>query len=139
LSNLIVASPLTRQLRNFWFAPCEPGDAWQPEKAESTGPLAVPAKIFAGNEKMWPRHAEGIDLLELNGRTQVRLTRMIHLFFFKVDPASRTHLWLRIPPFLLETTASTQNPAGIEKFTLVLLASSGPFSQTAQKSRAALF
>ena len=112
MSNLLVASPFTGQLRNFSFAPCQPGDARQSEKPESSGPFAVPAKIFAGDEKMWPRYTDGIDLLELNGRPQVRLTRMIHLFFFEVDPASRTHLWLRIPPSLLETTASIQNLGG---------------------------
>ena len=69
LSNLFVASPFTDQLRNFTFAPGEPGDAWQAKKAEARGGLAVPAKILAGDEKMWPRHANGIDLLEVNGRS----------------------------------------------------------------------
>ena len=41
LSNLLVASPFTGQLRNFSFAPCQPGDARQSEKPESSGPLAI--------------------------------------------------------------------------------------------------
>src|SRR5215831_420050 len=34
---------------------------------------------------------------------------MIHLFFFEVGPASRTHLWLRIPPSFLKNTTTMQN------------------------------
>jgi hypothetical protein len=65
---------------------------------------------------------------------------MIHLFFFEVDPASRTHLWLRISPFVsLRTRHRFRISGGIEEFALVRLASSGPFSHTAQNSRAALF
>jgi hypothetical protein len=47
LSDLLVASPFTGKLCDFPFAPCEPGNAWQPEQPESSGPFAVPAKILA--------------------------------------------------------------------------------------------
>jgi hypothetical protein len=112
LGDLLVASPLTSQLRNFPFAPCEQSNAWQAEKPESRGPLSVPVKILAGDEKMWTRYADGIDLLEMNRRPQVRLSRVIHFFFFEVGPASRTRLWPRVSPFLLENTASIQNFGG---------------------------
>src|SRR5262245_56395555 len=112
LSNLFIASSFTDQLRNFPFAPCEPGDAWQAEKAESRGPLRGPAKILAGDEKMWTRHANRIDLLEMNGRSQVRLTRMIHFFFLEVGSPSRSPLRLRNSPLLLENTAPVQNFGG---------------------------
>ena len=92
LSNLLVASPLTSQLRNFPFAPCEQGNAWQAEKPESRGPLGVPVEILAGDEKMWARYADGIDLVKVNRRPQVRLARVIHLFYFEVGSASRTRL-----------------------------------------------
>ena len=106
LSNLLVASPLTGQLRNFPFTPGEPGQAWQAEKPESPGLFAASAKIFARDEKMWARHADGIDLLKVNRRAQVRLTRMIHFFFFEVGSAIRARLWPCILPFLLKNTAS---------------------------------
>jgi hypothetical protein len=122
LSNLFVASPLTRQLRNFPFATREAGQAWQAEKPESPGSLAAPANIFTGDEKMLPRHANGIDLLEVNGRPQVWLAGMIHFFFFEVGSASHTRLWLCIPPFLLENTAPIQNFGGHRR---IRLSSSG--------------
>jgi hypothetical protein len=72
LRDLLVTSPFTGQLRNFPLAPCEPGQAWQTEKPESSGSFAGPAKVFTSDEEMWPGHANGIDLLELNCGLQVR-------------------------------------------------------------------
>jgi hypothetical protein len=67
---------------------------------------------------MWPSDTDGIDLLELNRRLQMRQARMTQLFFFEVDPVSRAHLWLRILPFLLENTAPIQNLGGHRKVRL---------------------
>jgi hypothetical protein len=92
LCNLLIASPLTGQLRNFPFASSEPGQAWEAEKPESPGSFAAPGKIFAGDEKMRACHADGIDLFHVNGRSQMRLTGMIHFFFLKVGSANRTRL-----------------------------------------------
>jgi hypothetical protein len=108
-SNLFVAVSFAGQLRNFPFAPCETGDGREPEKPESPGVFPVSATIFAGNEKMWSRHADGIDLLELNRRAQMRGSRMTHLFFFEIRALLRTHSTSRIRPFLFENTASIQN------------------------------
>ncbi|HEY2045346.1 MAG TPA: hypothetical protein VGG93_02075 [Candidatus Udaeobacter sp.] len=109
LSDLLVASPLAGQLRNFPFALCEPGDAWQPEKPESPRVFLVSATIFAGDEKMWSRHADGIDLLELNCREQMRGSRMTYLFFFEICALLGRHSTPRIHPFSLENAASIQN------------------------------
>jgi hypothetical protein len=109
LSDLLVASPLAGQLRNFPFALCEPGDAWQPEKPESPRVFLVSATIFAGDEKMWSRHADGIDLLELNCREQMRGSRMTYLFFFEICALLGRHSTPRIRPFSLENAASIQN------------------------------
>ena len=57
----------------------------------------VPATIFARDEKMWSRHADGIDLLELNCRSQMRQSRMMHLFFFEFRASLRTHLCVAHP------------------------------------------
>ena len=72
LRDLLVTSPFTGQLRNFPLAACEPSKAWQTEKPESPGSFAVPANVFTSDEEMWPRHANGIDLLELNCGPQMR-------------------------------------------------------------------
>lgn len=109
MSDLLVASPLAGQLRNFPFALCEPGDAWQPEKPESPRVFLVSATIFAGDEKMWSRHADGIDLLELNCREQMRGSRMTYLFFFEICALLGRHSTPRIHPFSLENAASIQN------------------------------
>jgi hypothetical protein len=61
-SDLLVAASFTGQLRDFPFAPCEPGDGWQAEKAKSPGPFTVPATIFAGDEKMWSGDSGRFDL-----------------------------------------------------------------------------
>src|ERR1700760_2085820 len=45
LSNLLVASAFTGQLRNFPLAPRKPRQAWQAEKPQSPGPFAVTARI----------------------------------------------------------------------------------------------
>src|SRR4029077_2425998 len=58
---------------------------------------------------MWSRHADGIDLLELNRRAQMRGSRMTHLFFFEIRALLRPHSTSRVHPFLLETAASIQN------------------------------
>lgn len=108
-SNFFVAVSFTGQLRNFPFAPCEPGDGREPEKPESPGVFPISATIFAGNEKMWSRRADGIDLFELNRRAQMRGLRMMYLFFFEIRALLRTHSKLRIHPFLLENAASIQN------------------------------
>ena len=100
-SNLLVAVSFTGQLRNFPFAPCQPGDGREPEKPESPGVFPVSATIFAGNEKMWSRHADGIDLLELNCRAQIRGSQMMHLFFLEIRALLRTRSKSRIHPFLL--------------------------------------
>ncbi len=71
-SNFLVALSFTNELRNFPFAACEAGHAWQSEKPESSGLFPVPATIFAGDQKMWSRRADGIELLELNRRPQMR-------------------------------------------------------------------
>jgi hypothetical protein len=105
-SNLFVAASFARKLRNLSFAPCQASQAWETEKPESSGSLAVPAEIFTGDEKMWSSHADGIDLLELNRCAQMRGSRMRHLFFFEIRALLRFHSASRIHPFLLETAAS---------------------------------
>ena len=106
MCDLLVASPFTGQMRNFLFPPCEPGQAWQAEKPESPRSFAVAAKIFARDKEMWPRHTDGIDLLELNRGPQMRESRMTHLFFFEIRALLQTHSKSRIHPFLLENAAS---------------------------------
>ena len=71
-SNLFVAASFARKLRNLSFPACEACQAWETEKPESSGSFAVPAKVFTSDEEMWPGHANGIDLLELNCGLQVR-------------------------------------------------------------------
>ena len=49
MSNLLVASPFTGQLRNFSFAPCQPGDARQSEKPGhpiAFGPMPIGPAIL---------------------------------------------------------------------------------------------
>jgi hypothetical protein len=111
-SDLFVAVSLARELRNFALAPCEPGEAWQPEKPKSAGVFPASATIFAGDEKVWSRHADGIDLLELNCRAQIRGSRMTHLFLFEIRALPRTDSTSHIHPFFLENTASIQNLNG---------------------------
>jgi hypothetical protein len=50
---------------------------------------------------MWSRHADGIDLLELNRRAQMLGSRMMHLFFLEIRALLPTHSTARIHPFLL--------------------------------------
>jgi hypothetical protein len=61
---------------------------------------SVSASIFAGDEKMWCRHADGIDLLELNRRAQMLGSRMMHLFFLEIRALLRTHSTGAHPPIL---------------------------------------
>ena len=84
LRDLLVASAFTSQLRNFPLASREQGQARQTKKLESPGLFPVPATIFARDKEMWSRRAEGIDLLELNRRPQMRQTGMLHLFLFEI-------------------------------------------------------
>jgi len=62
VSDLLVAVSFARELRNLSFAPCEPGDAWQAEKAKSPGPFTGPETIFARDQKMWARDTSRFDL-----------------------------------------------------------------------------
>ena len=55
VSDLLVAVSFAREVRNLPFTPREPGDAWQAEKAEPSGPFTVLATIFARDQKMWSR------------------------------------------------------------------------------------
>lgn len=80
VSDLLVAVSFARELRNLPFAPREPGDAWQAEKAEPPGPFTVPATIFARDQKMWSRDTGRFDLSQLNCCSQIRRARMLHLF-----------------------------------------------------------
>ena len=64
---------------------------------------------------------------------------MMHIFFFQFSLGPRTRSGLRIRPSFLENTASIQNSEGIGEVAFVRFASSGPFSHSAQNSRAAGF
>src|SRR5947207_15672887 len=67
---------------------------------------SVTAQIFALDKKMRPRYTSQLELLQVNRRSQVRPSRMMHLFFFAAPlqcvGASRAR------PLLFEHTASIQ-------------------------------
>jgi hypothetical protein len=139
VGDLLVAPALADKLRNFPFALCEPGDAWQPEKPKSPRVFLVSATIFAGDEKMRSRHTDGIDLLKLDRRAQMRGLRMTHLFSLKSVRCSERIRRRASIHSCLRARHRSKISTGIGELAFVRFASSGPFSHTAQNSRAALF
>jgi hypothetical protein len=83
-SDLFVTSAFTGQLRSFPLALREPGESRQTERLWPAKCGAVPAEIFARNQKTWSRNTGRFDLSYLNcGNRSIRLCslRFLRSFF----------------------------------------------------------
>jgi hypothetical protein len=77
IGNLLVTPPFADKSREFLLAPGKPGQSWQMGVSRSVGSGAVSIQIFTLDNKMWPRHARGFEVSQMDGCSQMWQSRMM--------------------------------------------------------------
>ena len=78
IGDLLVAPALANKLRNFLFAPCQPDKSRQ-IRIRWHRPGGVRTKILAPDKEARSRYAGRLELLQMNRRSQMRQSRVMHL------------------------------------------------------------
>jgi hypothetical protein len=109
ISDLLITPPFTDKPGNFLFSPGQ-SDKMRQTRARRFGVrTSVTAQILALDKKMGLRHAARTELFQMQRRSQMWRSRMMHPFFF--EASLRRNRALRVRPLLFEQTASIQNLA----------------------------
>jgi hypothetical protein len=82
IGDLLVAPALADKLRNFLFAPCQPDKSRQTQ-SRWRRPGGVRTKILAPDKEVRSRYAGRLELLQMNRRSQMRQSRVMHLHLFQ--------------------------------------------------------